>query len=159
MSRFNTLIIVTMASLSLALAACPNEEARVADGEYVVFEVHGHDGSDLADILAVELTVDRSSHSAVFTLQGGTQLSFDWTSRPKSQWIAGCHTNVNHTELEVLEIDDATLLIESMEFENPVLVATCGSGWVILTEADSLDAAAGPCDYSTDKCLSFQPKP
>ena len=154
MTRLTTLLF--MGITGLAMSACPGSDTnRVDEGDYAVSSVQGHDGTDLAEIQAAELTVDRSNQSASFTLAGGTQLTVEWND---TRWISGCPTMQGSTKLEVVEISDATLLIGSMEFVNPVLAATCGDE-IVLTEATSAATGSSPCGQSAAKCLTFQRTP
>ena len=153
-TRLVTFTFVVMTTL--ALAACPDSETqKVAEGDYTVSDVQGHDATDLAEIQAVTLAVDRSTRSAVFTLSGGSQLNATWSN---TRGISGCPTMSGDTQLEVLEIEDATLVIGSMEFVNPVLTSTCDND-IVLREADSTVNNSGWCSEASDKCLLFEPAP
>ena len=158
MKTHRTITLALLISVSLAATACGDDDALVANGSYAVSNVQGHSGADLAAVQAVELTVDRSNRTATFELQSGTQLSFTWSG---TSWTRGCPTMQGDTRMEVLEIEDATLMIESMAFAKPIIAADCGSGGnIVLMQADDLgDAGSAPCTVSAEKCLTFQPAP
>lgn len=142
----------------IGLAAGCSDRSEIEGGNYEAYEVSGHDSAEQAAILATQLNVDRDSDTATFTLDDGSQIVTSWTTRDRSDWPTGCPTNYSSTKMEILDLDEDVIMIQSLAFTSPVLVASCpgGSTDVVLTEdVGSANLGGVPCDPGTDICLWF----
>ena len=103
-----------------------------------------------------KVEIDRDKHTATFLLLDGSQIVTSFVSRERSGWPAGCPSNVNSTRMEVLEIQQNMLVIESATFRNPVLVRDCPSDPVriVLREDGSIGGGGVACAGASE-CILF----
>lgn len=144
--------ISTALCLGLFTAAC-GDRSEIGGGLYEASEARGHDVADEMLILATTLEIDRDGEIATFTLHDGTVITSSLTDRPHGDWPTGCPGS--GTTMEILSLD-APLMIESLEFMDPVLIASCPDSDpdVYLTE-DGVSGYGGvPCEST---CLHFRP--
>lgn len=111
--------------LLLALPGCIRHSwVEVESGQYSQVQA-----SDLSSRLAAReiqsLYVDRDKATATITLADGSELVLAFTARERTEWPAGCPTNINHTYMEVLDIQEESLTFAAMTLANPVLVRNC----------------------------------
>jgi hypothetical protein len=138
--------------LCLFTAAC-GDRAEVVGGMYEASEARGHDPADEMMILATSLDIDRDSETATFTLHDGTVITSSLTGRPHGNWPSGCPGS--GTTMEILSLD-GPLMIESLQFMDPVLIASCPDydPDVYLTEDGVSNYGGVPCEST---CLHFRP--
>lgn len=144
-----------LALLTAPLAACA-DRSEIDARNYDAYEAHGHDPADEMAVLATALSIDRETATATFTLYDGSMISSSLTARPHSDWPTGCPGL--DTEMEILALE-GPLVIASLEFTDPVLIASCPSSSteIVLTEDGTSSYGGIPCDRGEDACLFFSP--
>ncbi len=158
-----TLSIVLAAVLPLSDCAqnqLVNPRAEIESGRYVRINSPYAQPTPIAEAV-IELNIDRTSRQVTFTLTDGPQLTAALAATESPIWGHGCPTNLNVTEMEVLKFEQEKLVLDSVPWSYPMLVATCPASdpTIVLREAgsglpDPLPAVA--CDWwAGAKCIYF----
>lgn len=167
MNRIISLGSIGFALTGLFVCGCHSEEVyRIRTGEYTVWRTSydnlaSVDQQEKEALQAIRLSIDRDQRLAVFTLQDGTRITVTWTLLPESEWLTvencgadGFGVGTTTDIMEVAEINETPLVLETMVFERPALKAGCPGNTVLrLTELDhEIDSLS--CSGS-DKCINF----
>ena len=129
--------------------------AEIAPGEYA--PVRGAGCSRLASTVDA-VRVDRDHRTAWFLLADGSLAVVSYVPWPRTEWPAGCPTNINSTHMEVLELETETLTIASTTFRRPLLVRNCPPSpeEVVLRSSGEIGGAGTACS-GTGECIAFAP--
>ena len=158
-----TLSIVLAGVLSLlgcAQTPLVNPRAEIESGRYVRIDSPYAQPTPIANAL-VELGIDRANRQVTFKLTDGSQVTAALAATDRPTWGHGCPTNLNVTEMEILRFEPEELVLDSVLWSDPMLVATCPApgSTIVLREAggglsDPLPAVA--CDWwAGAKCIYF----
>lgn len=130
----------------------------VESGEYVVV-CGGGEANEVAMRAIQKMEIDRDQRVAVFTLVDGSEIVTSFVSRDRAAWPAGCPTNIGSTHMEVLDIQEDTLAIESVTFNNPILVRGCPPDpmRVVLREDGEIGGSGGACAWPSE-CIFLGPQ-
>jgi hypothetical protein len=131
------------------LAGCSTTRwMGVEPGEYVVGRGQGEAHEAAARVIQ-KMQIDRDERVAVFTLVDGSEIVASFVPRDRADWPPGCPTNIYTHRMEVLDIEEDTLTIESVAFSHPILVRSCPPDpvFVVLRE-----------DGKPGSAISFKPK-
>ena len=159
--RKETAVAVAMMALALAavsLAGCSMDRwAKVEPGGYTVV----HDGAAAAMTVAREiqrLDVDRDESLMVLTLVDGSQIVTSFVARDRTEWPAGCPTNIQSTRMEVLDIVQDPLTIGATSLSRPILVRNCppDPARIVLREDGAIGGGGTACPYP-EPCIYFAP--
>jgi hypothetical protein len=156
---------VAVAIMALALAAVPlagcsmDRWAEVEPGEYTVV----HDGAAATMTVAQEiqrLDIDRDGSLMVSTLVDGSEIDASFVPRDRTEWPAGCPTNIHSTRMEVLHIVQDPLIIGAISLSRPILVRDCPPDPVriVLREDGAIGGSGTACPYP-EPCIYFAPPP
>ena len=151
--------IVLTVLVGLILSGCSTTRwAEVESGEYIVV-CSETEASDVAMRAIQKLEIDRDERAAVFTLVDGSEIVTQFTPRDRAEWPAGCPANLGSTHMEVLDIGEDTLTIDSIIFNNPILVRDCPPDpmRVVLQEDGEMGGSGGACTQPS-KCIFFEPQ-
>ena len=103
--------------------------------------------------------IDRDERVAAFILADGSQVVTSFMPRDRAKWPAGCPTNIGSTCMEVLDITEDTVTIETVTFNNPILVRSCPPNptRVVLREDGEIGGGGGACTRFNE-CIFFAPQ-
>ena len=138
------------------LAGCVLDRCvKVEPGEYVALRGVGA-ASQAATQEIQKVEIDRGKNTAVFVLVDGSRFVVSFVSRERSSWPSGCPTNVSSTDMEVLDIQEDSLIIGSTAFSDPVLVRDCSSDPVriALRQDGKIGGGGGAC-MGANQCILF----
>ena len=150
--------ISALALLAVLLAGCSMDRwARVEPGEYAVV----HDGAATTMAVAREiqrLDIDREAGLMVLTLVDGSEIVASFVPRDRTEWPAGCPTNINSTRMEVLDIVQDPLTIGATSLSRPILVRDCPRDPVriVLREDGAIGGGFTACPHP-EPCIYFAP--
>jgi hypothetical protein len=133
--------------------------ARIESGEYTIS--HGWGEAYEVAIQAVqEMRIDRNEGVAVFTLVDGSEIVTSFVSRDRAEWPDGCPASIGSTRMEVLDIEEDTLIVASVTISNAILVRDCPPDpvRVVLREDWEFDVCCNACPGPDEKCVYFRPK-
>jgi hypothetical protein len=153
---------VAAAMMAFALAAgllggCSLDRwAKVEPGEYTV--VHGGAATMPVAREIQGLAVDRDEGVMVLTLVDGSEITASLAPRDRTEWPAGCPTNIQSTRMEVLDIVPDPLSIGAASLRRPILVRDCPPDPVriVLREDGAIGGAGTACPYP-EPCIVFAP--
>lgn len=130
--------------------------AGVESGEYVVVCGEG-EANEVAMRAIQKMEIDRDQRVAVFTLVDGSEIVTSFVPRDRAEWPAGCPTNIGSTHMEVLDIQEDTLTIESVTFNNPILVRDCPPNpmRIVLREDGEIGGGSSACTWPSE-CVFFE---
>lgn len=151
--------IVFIVLLACTLSGCSTMRyAEVEPGEYVVI-CGGGEANEVAMRAIQKIGIDRDERVATFTLADGSQIVTPFVPRDRANWPAGCPTNIGSTCMEVLDITEDTLTIETITFNNPILVRSCPPSptRVVLRENGEIGGGGGACTRFNE-CIFFAPQ-
>jgi len=138
------------------LAGCSMDRwTEVEPGEYAAVRGAGVVGEAAAQKIQ-KIEIDRGKGTAMFTLVDGSQILASFVPRERANWPAGCPSNVGSTRMEVLDIQEDALNIESATFEDPILVRNCPPDPVriALREDGRIGGSGGACS-GANECILF----
>lgn len=141
------------------LAGCSTTRwVGIESGEYAVVSNRG-EANEAAMRAIQKMRIDRDERVAVFALVDSSEIVTSFVPRDKTEWPAGCPTNIGSTRMEVLDIEEDTLTIESVTFSNPILVRGCPPNpmRVVLREDGEIGGGSGACTWPSE-CIFFGPK-
>ncbi len=150
--------ITAIALTTILLAGCSmDSRAAVEPGAYTIL----HDGTHKSISAAREiqqLDIDRDQRLMVLTLVDGTQITASFVPRDRSEWPAGCPTNINSTRMEVLDIELDRLAIGDSAINQPVLVRDCPPDpvRVVLRKDGAIGGGTTACPHP-EPCIYFAP--
>lgn len=149
--------IVMAAVVGCVLSGCATWTG-IESGEYVLV-CDGGEANEAAMRAIQKVEIDRDQRVAVFTLVDGSEMVTSFVSRDRAEWPAGCPTNIGSTNMEVLDIEEDALTIESVTFNNPILVRGCPPDpmRVVLREDGEIGGAGGACTWP-NQCIFFGPQ-
>jgi hypothetical protein len=159
--RKKTTVAVAMMALALAavlLAGCSMDRwAKVETGEYTVV----HDGAAATMTVAPQiqrLDIDRDGGLMVLTLVDGSEIIASFVPRDRTEWPAGCPTNIHSTRMEVLDIVQDPLTIGATSLSRPILVRNCppDPARIVLREDGAIGGGGTACPYP-EPCIYFAP--
>lgn len=134
-----------------ALPACVPAVQPIEDGHYTLTALHGDDTLTAADE-GTTLDVDRDASTVVLSTADDGDVTIALSFRPRSAWLVGCPTNTSHTALEIADLDVDSLAFGDVTVDDPVLVADCFSGAVVVRRSPT--DTAGPC--GDGECAVFE---
>lgn len=140
------------------LAGCSADRwTEVEPGTYGVLRDVGVTGGAAAGEIQ-QLEIDREDGRMVFTLVDGSEITTSFVSRERSEWPAGCPSNIQSTRMEVLEIAEDPLILGSMVFQQPILVRDCPPDPVriVLREDGTMGGSVTACPHG-ERCVYFAP--
>jgi hypothetical protein len=74
-----------------------------------------------------EVRVDLDDRTTTLTQDEGSQIAASPVPRTREEWPTGCPTNVGSTRMEVLDIEEGVLTIESTAFKDKLTPSQRGS--------------------------------
>lgn len=160
-SRNKTAIAVAIAALALVgvlVAGCSMYRwAGVEPGEYTVV----YDGAPATLPAAREiqkLEIDRESRLMALTLVDGSEIVASFIPRDRTEWPAGCPSNINSTRMEVLDIEPDPLAIGGATINHPILVRDCPPDppRIVLREDGTVGGGGNACPHP-QPCIFFAP--
>jgi hypothetical protein len=150
------LLILSALLVGCALGACSMTRwAEIESGTYVVID--GGGGSDQAAMRPIRrLEIDQDAHIAVFALAGDSETVIPFVPRERTEWPAGCPSNIGSTRMEVLDLGVDALTIASTTFDSPILVRACPPDPVriVLRQDGEIGGAGGACIWPSE-CVFF----
>ncbi|MFN2185289.1 MAG: hypothetical protein ACK2UU_14960 [Anaerolineae bacterium] len=152
--------ITALALAAVPLAGCSTDRwAQVEPGEYTVVR----DGAAATMAIAREiqrLDVDRDESLMVLTLVDGSQIVTSFVARDRTEWPAGCPTNIQSTRMEVLDIVQAPLTIRTARLRRPILVRDCPPDPVriVLRDDGAIGGGGTGCPHP-EPCIYFARRP
>jgi hypothetical protein len=155
--------VLTAFLAAYTLAGCAATRwLAVEPGEYVVGRGQGEAHATAVQVIQ-KLGIDRDQGVAVFTLVDGSEVAASFVARDQSAWIAGCPTNLYMDRMEVLDIEAATLALDSVAISQPILVRACPPEpiFVVLRENGEIGntrASSGSACSGTNTCIYFKPR-
>lgn len=152
--------IVLTVLVGCTLSGCSTTRwVGVESGEYTVSHGWG-EAYEVATRAVQKMEIDRDEGVAVFTLVDGSEIVTSFVPRGRAEWPAGCPANIGSTRMEVLDIEEDTLTIESVTISNAILVRDCPPDPVriVLREDWEFDACCNACPGPNEKCVYFRPK-
>ena len=106
------------------------------------------------------LQVNRDSQLATFHLADGSRTVVSFSSRDREEWPSGCPANIGSSIMEVLVINEETLVIAGLRFDHPILVRDCpAEPEQIALREDGLVGGGGSACANTGNCLHFARQP
>lgn len=158
--RKTTRLVAAMATLvwaAVLLGGCSLDRwAEVEPGAYTPI----HEGATTMPVTREihRLAIDRDEGVMVLTLVDGSEIVASFVSRDRTDWPAGCPTNIQSTRMEVLEIVQAPLTIGATSLSRPILVRDCPPNPVriVLREDGAIGGAGTACPYP-EPCMVFAP--
>jgi hypothetical protein len=158
LARSLTLVAVIACFLWSVTGCALDRWAGVEPGTYTVVRSAGR-ASETAAREIRKLEIDREAETATFTLVDGSQVAVSFTPRDRSDWPAGCPSNVNNTRMEVLDLGRDTLTIGPLTFTDPLLVRDCPPEpvHVVLREGAGEIGGSGTACAGTEECVTFAP--
>ena len=157
LSPFLTLAVIFC--LLTTLTGCILDRwAAVEPDTYTVVRSAGR-ASQMAAREIQKLEVNRDAQVATLTLADGSEIAIPFTPRPRSDWPAGCPSNVNETRMEVLDLDRDALTVGSLTFAHPLIVRDCPPDpvHVVLRAGGGQIGGGGTACAGTDACITFAP--
>jgi len=148
--------IAVIILVGCTLVGCSmNRWVEVESGTYAPTRGIGAAGQAAARTIQ-EVKIDRDHQTATFTLADGSEIVTSFVPRARAEWPAGCPANIGSTRMEVLDIEDDTLTIESVTFSDPILVRDCPPDpmRVVLREDGAIGGGGGACTH-LNKCAFF----
>jgi len=147
-------IILLLSVLSAVLGGCVmNRWIHLETGDYIHLRTIGRAGET---VTTKELVVDRDKQLATFTLVDGTTIVVAISPRDQATWPAGCPANIGSTYMEILDIEDGSLTVGALTFEDPILVRDCPPEPIrVVLREDGLVGGGGSACAGLDKCLYF----
>ena len=159
--RKTTTMAAAMMALAVAavlLGGCSlDRRAKVEPGAYTV--VHGGAASAMPVVREIQgLVVDRDEGVMVLTLVDGSEIAASLAPRDRTEWPAGCPTNIHSTRMEVLDIVPDPLAIAATSLSRPILVRDCPPepARIVLREDGPIGGAGTACPYP-EPCIVFAP--
>ncbi|MGD9406334.1 MAG: hypothetical protein PVH95_14410, partial [Anaerolineae bacterium] len=159
--RKTTTLAAAMMALALAaalLGGCSLDRwVEVEPGAYTV--VHGGAASAMPVAREIQgLAIDRDGGVMVLTLVDGSEIAASLAPRDRSEWPAGCPSNIQSTRMEVLDIAPDPLAIGGTSLSHPVLVRDCPPDpeRIVLREDGAMGGAGTACPYP-EPCITFAP--
>lgn len=153
-----SIAIAALALITVLIAGCSlDDRAAVEPGAYTIL----HDGAagNMAAAREIQnLEIDRDQRQMVLTLVDGSQIVTSFAPRDRSEWPAGCPTNINSTRMEVLDIEQDPLTIGDTSINQPVLVRDCPPDPVrlVLRTDGTIGGATTACPHP-EPCIYFAP--
>jgi hypothetical protein len=146
------LLILSTLLVGCALGACSTTRwAEIESGVYVV--VDGGGGSDQAARWAIRrLEIDQDARIAVLVLADGSETVIPFVPRERTEWPAGCPSNIGSTRMEVLDLEVDALKMAATTFERPILVRACPPNPVrlVLRQDGEIGGAGGACIWPSE---------
>ena len=158
--RKKTTLAAAMMVLALAavlLGGCSLDRwAEVETGAYT--PIHGGAATMPVAREIQGLEIDRGEGVMVLTLVDGSEMVASFVPRDRTEWPAGCPTNIRSTRMEVLEIVPDPLTIGKTSLSRPILVRDCPTdpARIVLREDGAIGGAGTACPYP-EPCMVFAP--
>jgi len=154
--RIKSIAVVMTVLTGCVLASCVRDRwVEIKPGEYAA--VRGIGTASEAAIQGIQkVEIDRDKYTATFSLVDGSQIVTSFVPRERAVWPNGCPSNINSTRMEVLDIQESTLTIESATFSNPILVRNCPPDpmYIALREDGRIGGSWGACT-EVSECIIF----
>jgi hypothetical protein len=151
-------IVVLLGFLIFLLASCAfNRPLSIDAGSYVLSrDIRPREGA--APPMVERIQVNRETKEITVNLRKGFPLVIPFSTRPKSEWPAGCPGNLYSQNMEVfdLKVNEDSQGIPGMV--NPILVRNCPADpyQLVIREQGKIGGASTACSYP-ESCLIFQP--
>jgi hypothetical protein len=149
--------IVALALIATLVSGCSMDRwAEVEPGEYKILYGGANNMAAAREIQSLE--IDRDQHLMVLTLVDGSQVVASFVPRDRSEWPAGCPSNIQSTRMEVLDIEQDPLVIGSATLNDPILVRDCppDPGRVVLRQDGAIGGSFTACPHP-EPCIYFAP--
>jgi hypothetical protein len=154
---------IAVATMALALVAvlvagCSMDRwSEVEPGEYAVV----YTGAATTMTVAREiqrLDIDRDDSLMVLTLVDGSEIVASFVPRDRTEWPAGCPTNIHSTRMEVLDIVQDPLTIGATSLSHPIVVRDCPPEPVrtVLRADGAIGGGFAACPHP-EPCIFFVP--
>jgi len=163
MKRIDLPLFLTLAAvipcLLATLTGCTLDRwAAVEPGTYTVVQSAGR-ASEIATREIRTLEIDREANTATLTLTDGSDITRPFTPRDRSDWPAGCPSNLNNTRMEVLDLGPDPLTIGPLTFTHPLIVRDCPPDpeHVVLRNSGSRIGGSGTACAGAEACITFAP--
>ncbi len=100
------------------------------------------------------LQLNSESQVATFHLTDGSRIVVSISARDRTDWPSGCPANIGSSNMEVLDINEETLVIAGQRFDDPILVRNCPAEpeQIALREDGLMGGGGGAC-ANISKCL------
>lgn len=154
------LSILSILLAGWAIGACSTTRwAEIEPGPYVFVEGRG-DSAQTAGRVIQRLEIDQDARIAVLALADGSETVLPFVPRERTEWPAGCPSNIGSTRMEVLDLAMDTLTIGSTAFGRPILVRACPPNPVrlVLRQDGEIGGAGGACIWPGE-CIILGPDP
>jgi hypothetical protein len=152
-------VSATIILFSCLVGCTLDRSLRIDTGFYNMGGVRGKDQVEARRTIK-QLAIDRDGNLAVFTLADGSEIVTEFKQRDREAWPEGCPTNIYAHRMEVMEIEQETLVIGGISIVNPILVRNCPPepNQVVLREDGDIGNARGrsgtACSWSA-MCIFF----
>ncbi len=106
------------------------------------------------------LQLNGESQVATFHLADGSRIVVSISARDRTDWPSGCPANIGSSNMEVLDINEETLVIAGQRFDDPILVRNCPAEpeQIALREDGLMGGGGGAC-ANISKCLYLARQP
>jgi hypothetical protein len=152
------LATMTISLLAVLVTGCSMDRWIIVEpGEYAVVQDEAGANMTVArEILRLE--IDRDESLMVLTMIDGSEIVAALVPRDRTEWPAGCPTNIHSTRMEVLDIVPDPLNIGATRLSNPILVRDCPPAPVriALREDGAIGGGRTGCPYP-EPCIFFAP--
>ncbi len=143
-----------------AIGACSATRwAEIESGTYVVVEGRGN-SAQTAGRAIQRLEIDQDAQIAVLALADGSETAIPFVPRERTEWPAGCPSNIGSTRMEVLDLALDALSIGSTTFDSPILVRACPPNPIrlVLRQDGEIGGGGGACIWPSE-CIILGPDP
>jgi len=137
-----------------------NDGLLPESGTYVVREVYGHDSNEESALMAIVMDIDMGEGTVRFRMEDESEVTVSLSAQERV--IACCCTMVDCMEACPMTLSEDPLVLETMEFSNPVLMvslrdysSTLDPGWILLREDDG----SVLYEYYVSKHILFEKQP
>jgi hypothetical protein len=152
------LATTTICLIAVLVAGCSMDRwITVEPGEYAVVQDEAATNMTAArEILRLE--IDRDESLMVLTMIDGSEIVAALVPRDRTEWPAGCPTNIHSTRMEVLDIVPDPLIIGATRLSSPILVRDCPRDPVriALRKDGAIGGGRTGCPYP-EPCIFFAP--
>ena len=152
--------IAALALFGVLVAGCSiSRWSEIEQGQYVALQ-----GSPATHEIAArrvqKLVIDRNQRQMLLTFVDGSETLASFIPRKRAEWPSGCPSNINSTRMEVLEIAEDPLIIETTAFSHPILVRDCPPepARLVLREDGAIGGGGSACPYP-EPCIFFGRQP
>jgi hypothetical protein len=150
-------IILLLSVLSVVLSSCGlNRWLLLESGVYTFLP---NMGSTESITVVGDLEVDRDNQLVKFTVEDGSKVKASFTFREIETWPVGCPANIGSTYMEILDIEEGSLTLGALTFEDPILVRDCPPEPMRVVLREDGPVGGGSDCAGQEKCLYFSKQP